>query len=206
MTMKSDFVRCIRTLQGYRDVKVLAESTLNRMSTGDLEEMLVDLQGTEYMVDGDGMIVAASEEDATGADDFYRPAELIDATNDGEITEEEIASEGVDPVEGEATDEKPVDTAPVAAELLDVTPTKAKTGDRRSKYSDDAVINVSASRLYGNGKSASYQRRALLRNGMTVAQYIAAVVELQGNDANARRQLDGAIRHGLATVSEPITC
>jgi hypothetical protein len=197
MTMKSDVIANIRTLQGYREQKVAAESTLARLKTEDLTALLAELSGDEYTVNEHGMVVASNGHDT-------------DATDEGEITEEEIASEGVDLVENEATDEvteeKPVDTAPVAAELLDVQPAKAKTGDRRSKYSDDAVINVSASKLYGNGKSASYQRRALLRNGMTVAQYIAAVVALQGNDANARRQLDGAIRHGLATVSEPITC
>lgn len=198
MTMKSDVIANIRTLQGYREQKVAAESTLARLKTEDLTALLAELSGDEYTVNEHGMVVASDEIASNGHD--------TDAADEGEITEEDVASEGIDPVENEATDEKPIDTAPVAAELLDVQPAKAKTGDRRSKYSDAAVINVSASKLYGNGKSASYQRRALLRNGMTVAQYIAAVVELQGNDANARRQLDGAIRHGLATVSEPITC
>lgn len=66
----------------------------------------------------------------------------------------------------------------------------------RSKVDEGAIITVTVETTPGRAGSNSYERRAALRSGMTVAEFLAAVGAKKG-----RRTISKCLRRGWITIT-----
>lgn len=199
----------IRALCEDKSTTIPAQSTLLRLKKDDLLKRVVKEMGTEFHIGEDGYPVRAPD-----------AASLQAALTDPDGFQTVLNAEGVDyepaGVSGSVHEDLIfVETPLTPAEAVELftepsskveAPAKAAGTSRGAKplQANDAVITVLVAANPKRDGSATAARFGLMKSGMTVAAYIAAVEAATGTAKRARRTLRKAVAAGQVTVSGEI--
>lgn len=177
----------IRGLQEDLGLPISAASTLMRLKKDVLVAKLTDLRSQ--------MVTKVAAQKVTDEAEFQTALD-DEGVDPEDLTDDELQ----DRIEEEGEDRG--QDASVAS-----TPTLASGTARRGAkplQADDMVITVVVASNPKRDGSATAARFGLMRSGMTVAEYIAAVEKATGTSKRARRTLRKAVAAGQVVVSSPV--
>jgi hypothetical protein len=184
-TPKKQLVSVLRQLQGLRDVPVGAITTLTRLPNRDLQATIAELCGDAYIVDDDARAVRRPNPEPAPAP---APEPKPTRGRGRKAATNGVAANGHDErvVAGIAVVERP---APKSA--------PAPAAEQSPVVPREGIITLLHAENPKRDGSASHARYALLRSGMTVAEYLTAA------GSRGRRTLRKALRQGHVRVDAP---